>query len=201
MLLWFEIPLLIVHSQTINFGFMISIDAKRETLVMRVIIVLSIAIPIVVALLLFLPRTGQLGDWDATFLPHLNAVLNTGTSLCLVGGYFAIKSGRKISHRNFMMSAFTLSAIFLISYVIYHAQVGHVKYQGEGLIRYVYFFVLITHIILSTVVVPLVLFAIYYAFSGQFVRHKRMVKWTYPVWLYVAISGVMAYAMLSPYLP
>jgi putative membrane protein len=111
-----------------------------------------------------------------------------------------IKAKNQDAHRMFMMAAFLLSTVFLVSYVIYHAQFGHVSYGGTGSIRYVYFFILITHILLSVVVIPLVLYAIYYALSNQLEKHKKTVKWTFPVWLYVAVSGVAAYAMLTPYI-
>ena len=162
--------------------------------------IVSVAIPIVVALLFYAQRTGNsIGNADVGFLPHLNAFLNTSTFFCLLGGFFAVKNKNVNLHRTFMVSAFVLSSIFLVSYVIYHSQGHQVSFGGEGAIRYFYFFVLITHILLSAVVVPFVLFSIYFAWSGQIARHKKLVKWTFPIWTYVAATGVMVYLMISPY--
>lgn len=179
---------------------MIAISTKNEKQVIWLIRVLSFAIPVVVAALLSVQTKGNLGDWDASFLVHVNAVLNTLTTLCLIGGFITIKSQNQQAHRKFMMTAFLLSAVFLVSYVVYHAQFGHVSYGGEGTLRIVYFAILITHILLSAVVVPLVLFAVYYALSNQLEKHKKMVQWTFPVWLYVGVSGVTTYVMLTPYI-
>jgi putative membrane protein len=98
-----------------------------------------------------------------------------------------------------MITAFALSSLFLICYVIYHYQAPSTKFMGEGLIRGVYFFILITHIILAAIVVPFVLLSIYFAITKQFTKHKKIVKWTFPIWLYVAITGVIVYLMISPY--
>lgn len=173
---------------------------KNESKMNWVIGVLSVAIPIVVSLLFYAQRTGNsIGNADVGFLPHLNAILNTATFFCLLGGFYAIKNRNISLHRTFMMAAFTLSSLFLVSYVIYHSQGHQVSFGGEGAIRYFYFFVLISHIALSAIVVPFVLFAIYFAWSNQITKHKKLVKWTFPIWTYVAASGVMVYLMISPY--
>jgi putative membrane protein len=98
-----------------------------------------------------------------------------------------------------MLSAFVLSSIFLISYVIYHASVPETRFGGQGIVRYIYFFVLITHIILATLVVPLALFSIYRGLNSEVVLHKKIVKYTFPIWLYVSVTGVIVYLMISPY--
>lgn len=172
---------------------------QRQGTYLAIIGVLSIAIPVLVAVLLFLPQTGKLGDLNVSFLPHLNAVLNSATAISLLAGLYFIKQGKVIWHRTAMLSAIGLSGLFLVSYVIYHYQAPHTKFGGEGTIRMVYFLILITHIILAAVIVPLVLLSVYYAFSEQISKHKSLVKWTYPIWLYVAISGVVVYFMISPY--
>jgi len=186
---------------------------KNDNKYLIIIGILSVAIPVVVAILLFIPQTGKLGDLDVSFLPHLNAVLNSATALALFAGFLAIKNDKKGVHRTFMMTAFTLSSIFLISYVIYHFQGTQTKFgdmnhdgllsdaelAGIGGLRYFYLGVLLTHILLAIAVVPLVLLAVYFAFSKQFDRHKKTVKWTFPVWMYVAITGVLVYLMISPY--
>lgn len=172
---------------------------KSQSFYLAVIGVLSVAIPVVVAILLFLPQTGKLGDIDVSFLPHLNAVLNSSTAIALLAGLYFVKNGNILYHRTSMLSAVGLSSIFLVSYVIYHYQAPHTSFGGVGLIRTIYFIILITHIILAAIVVPFVLLSIYFAISQQIDKHKRIVKWTYPIWLYVAISGVVVYFMIRPY--
>ncbi len=172
---------------------------RKQGMYMLIIGVLSVAVPVLVAVLLFLPQTGKLGDLDVSFLPHLNAILNSATALCLLLGLYFIKQQQIIYHRTAMLSAIGLSSLFLISYVVYHYQAPHTKFGGEGMIRPIYFTILITHILLAAIIVPLVLLSVYFAFSAQIERHKKIVKWTYPIWLYVAISGVVVYGMISPY--
>jgi putative membrane protein len=163
------------------------------------IAVLSVAIPLVVAFLMFMPQTGKLGDTDVTFLPKLHALLNSLTAVALVFGYSFIKKRNIRFHRFSMVTAFVLSAFFLISYVTYHYQAAPTSYGGVGAIRSVYYFILITHIILAAVIVPLVLLSVYYGISNQLVRHRRISRWTLPIWLYVAVTGVIVYFMIAPY--
>lgn len=178
-----------------------------------IIAVLSVAIPVVVALLLFIPQTGNLGDLDVSFLPKLNAVLNSSTAILLLAGLYFIKQKNVSLHRVSMFGAFALSSLFLVSYVIYHFQAVHTLFgdlNHDGIVseaelvnvgnsRLFYFILLLTHILLAIAVVPLVLFAIYFAISNQIAKHKSIVKWTYPVWLYVAVTGVIVYLMISPF--
>jgi putative membrane protein len=174
-------------------------QSKSDRFYLITIGVLSVAIPIVVAVLLFLPQTGKLGDFDVSFLPHFNAVLNSATAICLFIGFFYIKMKNESAHRTMMMSAFALSSIFLVSYVLYHFQAAPTRFGGEGFVRVLYYFFLITHIILAAVVVPFVLLAFYFALSKQITKHKKVVKYTFPIWLYVAVTGVIVYLMISPY--
>ncbi|QNL22825.1 DUF420 domain-containing protein [Hyphobacterium sp. CCMP332] len=176
-----------------------NISEASESKYRNLIILLSVAIPLLVAILIFFPQSGKLGDFDVSFLPHLNGVLNTATSICLIAGFIFIKRKKESWHRLMMISAFIISSIFLVSYVIYHYQAEPTKFGGEGTIRMLYYFILITHIILAAVVVPFVLFSIYYAISDQREKHKKIVKWTFPIWVYVAITGVVVYLMISPY--
>jgi len=176
-----------------------SISPAQNNKFLAIIAVLSVAIPIVVAILLFIPQTGKLGDLDVSFLPHLNGILNSATAICLIVGFFFIRNKNENAHRAMMMSAFVLSSIFLVSYVIYHYQAPPTSFGGEGIIRPVYYFLLVTHIILAAVVVPFVLLAFYYALSKQISKHKKIVKYTFPIWLYVAVTGVLVYLMISPY--
>jgi putative membrane protein len=177
----------------------VEISEKRNNTYLIIIGVLSVAIPFVVAILMFIPQTGKLGDLNVSFLPHLNAVLNSATALALVTGYIFIRNGKKQYHITAMITAFVLSSIFLVSYVIYHYQAPATKFLGEGFIRGIYFFILLSHIILAAVVVPFVLLSIYFGISKQYQKHRRIVKWTFPIWLYVAVTGVIVYLMISPY--
>lgn len=132
-------------------------------------------------------------------LPALNAFLNSISTVLIVCGYVAIRQKRYIAHMRFMLSAFVASSLFLISYLIYHNFVGHTPFPGEGFIRPIYFFILITHIILSAFVVPLVLTSYYFAFAGKFKTHRKVSKWTFPIWLYVSVTGVAIFFILNAY--
>jgi uncharacterized membrane protein YozB (DUF420 family) len=129
-------------------------------------------------------------------LPTVNAILNTASALCLVAGYVFIRQRRIEAHRFAMLAAFTLSALFLVSYLIHHARVGSVPFQGTGLMRVLYFAVLIPHVILAATVVPLAIVTIKRGLSGNFARHRSIARVTLPVWLYVSLSGVIVYLML-----
>ncbi|GEO05253.1 membrane protein [Adhaeribacter aerolatus] len=171
----------------------------NDTKYLILIAVLSVAVPLLVALLLFVPQTGKLGDVDVTFLPKLHALLNSLTAVALVTGYRFIKKGNARFHRFSMTTAFVLSAFFLVSYVTYHYQAAPTSYGGEGVLRTIYYFVLITHIILAAIIVPFVLLSVYFGISNQLVRHRRISRWTFPLWLYVAVTGVLVYFMIAPY--
>lgn len=133
---------------------------------------------------------------EAAHLPALNAALNTTSAVLLVLGYRSIRQGRARAHRAFMVAAFLVSALFLVSYLIYHGQVGSVRFTGAGWIRPVYFSILISHIVLAAVILPLVLLTLTRAMRAQFGRHRRIARWTLPVWLYVSVTGVLVYWML-----
>ena len=129
-------------------------------------------------------------------LPHLNAALNATSGLLLLAGLYFISRGRVRAHRVSMLSALAVSALFLVSYVVYHAQYGSVKFQGQGFARPVYFFILITHVVLAAAIVPLVFVTARRALRGDFARHRAIARWTYPLWLYVSVTGVVVYWML-----
>ena len=131
-----------------------------------------------------------------SYLPSVNAVLNSLSALLLLVGYLFIRRGKVWAHRLFMLSALTASTLFLISYLTYHFQVGSVPFQGQGWIRWIYFTILISHTILAAVIVPLVLLTLFRALKGNFERHKRIARWTLPLWLYVSVTGVVVYLML-----
>lgn len=163
------------------------------------IAILSVAVPLLVAFLLFMPQTGKLGNVDVTFLPKLHALLNSLTAISLLTGYYFVKNKNIRGHRFAMVTAFTLSAFFLISYVTYHYQAAPTKYGGEGTLKTIYYVILITHIVLAAVIVPLVLLSVYFAVSDQINRHRKIARWTFPIWLYVAVTGVVVYFMIAPY--
>jgi putative membrane protein len=162
----------------------------------KLIIVLSVAIPVVVALLFGMPRVK---GYDFSFLPPIYATINGFTAIFLVSAVIAIKNKNQRLHERLVKLCMLLSVLFLVMYVLYHLTSEATPYGGEGTIRYVYFFILITHILLSIVVIPFVLFTFSRALSGNFERHRRLAKFTFPLWLYVAVTGVIVYLMISPY--
>ena len=133
---------------------------------------------------------------EVTDLPTVNASLNALAAVLLGAGYAFIRRGDERRHKACMVGAFCTSAVFLACYLVYHYRVGSVAFTGQGWIRPVYFAVLITHIVLAATVVPLVLLTLYRAWSGQFDRHRRIAKWTWPIWMYVSVTGVLVYLML-----
>src|SRR5215204_414208 len=129
-------------------------------------------------------------------LPHINAALNATSFLLLVAAFYQIRRGNVQAHRRLMLSALAVSGLFLVSYVVYHARYGSVRFQGQGAVRSVYFIILVTHFILAAAIVPLVAVTLRRALNGDFARHRRIARWTYPIWLYVSITGVVVYLML-----
>ncbi|MEZ4838450.1 DUF420 domain-containing protein [Flavobacterium sp.] len=166
----------------------------------KLIITLSIAIPVVVAVLFKV----KLKDYginveSLTFLPPIYAVINAVTAMLLILAVYAIKNGEIKKHKMFMQSAIACSVVFLVMYVAYHMTSDSTPFGGVGLIRYVYFFILISHIVLSIAVIPLVLITYVKALAERFDKHKKIAKITFPIWLYVAITGVIVYFMIAPY--
>lgn len=133
---------------------------------------------------------------NGSILPHLNAALNATSFCLLIAGLFFILRGRVASHRACMLAALAVSGIFLVSYVVYHAQYGSMRFTGQGLVRPLYFSILITHVTLAAAIVPLVFITARRALRGDFARHRRIARWTYPLWLYVSATGVVVYFML-----
>jgi putative membrane protein len=163
------------------------------------IVAVSVIVPLAVAVLLFMPaKVTALGDW-VYFLPHLNAVINSAASIALIIGLVFVKKKMYTYHGATMTVAFVLGALFLVSYVLYHSAAESTSFGGEGMIRTVYYFLLITHIILAAVALFPILFAYYYGYTDQRDKHRKVVKFAYPIWLYVSISGVIVYLMISPY--
>jgi putative membrane protein len=130
------------------------------------------------------------------YLPHVNAVLNTTSALLLLAGFSFIRRGRVRAHRNCQVTAFVTSSLFLVSYLTYHYYHGATRFAGQGIVRPIYFTILLTHTILAVVIVPLILTTLYRAARGDFLRHRRIARWTLPLWLYVSVTGVLVYLML-----
>ena len=174
---------------------------KKDSLFIPLIIGLSIIIPIVVALLMLFPTVFHIEseNYDFSSLPFFHAILNGSTAILLVIGFVLIKNKRTNLHKITMFSAFILSSVFLVSYVISKLTNAPVPFEGEGIIRYIYFFILISHILLSILVLPLALFSIYRGITGENDKHKSIVKYTFPIWIYVAITGVLVYILMAPY--
>lgn len=171
-----------------------------ETKYNKWIVLLSVAIPLVVALL-FGVNLRKLG-YDVeplSFLPPIYATINGITAIILVLAVLAIKKGNRKLHENLMKTAIGCSIVFLGMYVAYHMTSNSTKFGGEGIVKYVYFFILITHILLSIIIIPLVLITYVRALAEVFDKHKKIAKITFPIWLYVAVTGVIVYLMISPY--
>lgn len=136
-----------------------------------------------------------------SLLPHLNALLNATSALLLTAGYRFIKQGRVLAHRNCQLSALGTSTMFLASYLTYHYFHGTTRFSGQGLVRPFYFLILTSHTILAVVIVPLIFITVYRASRGDFRRHRRIARWTLPLWLYVSVTGVIVYLMLYQLYP
>ncbi|SFV32389.1 putative membrane protein [Thermoflavifilum thermophilum] len=166
-----------------------------------IIVTISVVIPLVVAALFILPHPDIRVGFRLTILPFFNAICNSVTAILLLASLYFIKHGQRQWHMRCNLAAVVLSVLFLISYVIYHSLAPETHFGGEGVIRYVYFFILITHILLAAVIVPLVLITLVRALQGRFDRHKKIARITWPLWFYVAVTGVLVYVLISPYYP
>ena len=172
---------------------MASINAKKAK---RAINIVSVLIPIVVAVLfgVRIPDVEPL-----SFLPPIYATINGVTAVLLIAALWAIKNGKRSLHNTLMNVAIACSLAFLVMYVAYHMTSDSTPYGGEGIMRGVYFFILISHIVLSIVVIPFVLHTYLRGFLGAYQEHKKLARYTFPIWLYVAVTGVVVYLMISPY--
>ena len=159
------------------------------------IVILSIAIPIVVALMFSVKLDVQL----PIFLPPIYATINAITGVLLIIAVWAIKNKKRLLHERLMKTAILCSVVFLMMYLAYHMTSDSTKFGGEGAIKYIYLFILLTHILLSIVVIPFVLLTYVKAITNDFEKHKKIAKITFPLWLYVAVSGVVVYLLISPY--
>ena len=173
-----------------------TIESKFKNLIITV----SVVIPIVVAILFNVKlKDFGINVEPLSFLPPIYATINGITALCLIAAVISIKNGNKILHEKLMTTAIACSVVFLIMYVAYHMTSDSTKFGGQGTIRIVYFLILISHIALSIIIIPFVLFTYVRALSGNYERHKKLARITFPLWLYVAVTGVIVYLMISPY--
>ena len=168
----------------------------RERLALPAIGLVSALVVLSVGYLLLGRQTGMQSGYDVSALPALNAFLNGTSAVLLTVGYVFIRLKKVTAHKTCMLAALAVSSLFLISYVTYHYQAGSTAFEGTGFIRPVYFTLLISHIVLAACIVPLALITIYRAWNEQFDRHKRIARWTLPLWLYVSVTGVAIYWML-----
>jgi putative membrane protein len=185
---------------------------KSNPAALFIIGLLSLTVPGLVAVLYLKPELNLFGI-DVSVIPHINAVLNSATAVLLTCGYYFIRNGNRKLHIRSMISAFILSSFFLILYVIYHSTAGHTYFgdadfngvlseaekQAVGWVRGIYGLILLTHIAIAIIIVPFVLSSVYFGWQEDFQRHRKISKWTFPLWLYVAVSGVIVYLMISPY--
>jgi putative membrane protein len=175
-------------------------DNTLEQKSSKFIIAVSILIPLVVAILFGVKLKDFGYDVDPlSFLPPIYATINGLTGIVLVLAVVAIKNGKRKLHERLMTTAIAFSVAFLVMYVAYHMTADSTKFGGEGVIKYVYFFILISHILLSIIIIPLVLITYVRALATKFDKHKKIAKITFPIWLYVAVTGVVVYLMISPY--
>jgi putative membrane protein len=161
--------------------------------------VLTIAINGLIALAFFLPKIIVLSGHDFSKLPFLNAILNALTFCSLMIALLAIRRKKIPLHRTFVLLAFSFTSLFLFSYLLYHFSTPSTKYGGDGILRGVYFFILGTHVFLAALIVPLVLLTMAFGLNNQINRHRRIARWTMPIWLYVSSTGVIVYLLISPY--
>lgn len=162
--------------------------------------VIAYIVSVVVLLLVGLMRRVKIDvGIDFSFLPPFHATLNAIAAVFLLMAYYFIRNKNVDAHRRSIYAALVCSALFLLSYVLYHFTTPETRYGGEGLMRYVYFFFLITHVVLAGAILPFILLTFNRAFTAQYARHRKMARWVFPLWLYVAITGPVCYLILKPY--
>ena len=171
---------------------------KNDKAARWLILTVSIVVFAAVVMLSRVKLDVQLG-FDEHLFAKLNAIINSVVSVMLVAGLVAIKQRKYALHRRIMIGAIVLSCLFLVSYICHHLFTGDTRFGGQGSIRYFYFFILITHIILAAVILPFILYTAYRGLTGEWAKHRKLSKITWPVWLYVSLTGVAVYLMISPY--
>ncbi|MGB1204644.1 MAG: DUF420 domain-containing protein [Chitinophagales bacterium] len=165
----------------------------------KIIVGVSIAIPALIAILFKVQPLNTELPFDVHLLPKLHALINATVTVLLLLSMYFIKNKNIKAHKLCNITALVLSAMFLVSYVTYHSLTEATSFGGEGVIKYIYFFILITHIILAALILPFILFTFLRAFTANFEQHRKIARWTWPLWLYVSITGVLVYLMISPY--
>ncbi len=174
----------------------------HERLWSGIVLGLSLVVVIIVAFLLYQSQEStEVVNAHVHILPKLNAVINSLVTLLLISGFIFIINRKIMAHRLSMLGALGLSVLFLLSYVTYHYLAPHTSFEGKGMIRNIYFTILISHIILAIAIVPMALMTFLRAFQERFDRHRKIARFTLPVWLYVSLTGVLIYLMISPYYP
>lgn len=171
---------------------------KNKSWYLKAINILGIVLPISLALMMGIRQKLDIGEWTK-MMPHVIGVINSLTAVLLIAGFYFIQKKDVRAHRISMTLAFILGAVFLVCYILYHVSNESTPFGGEGIARPIYYFLLISHIVLSIVVVWFVLRSIFFGYTNQIVAHRKAVKWALPIWLYVSISGVIVYFMISPY--
>ncbi|MDY0407698.1 DUF420 domain-containing protein [Virgibacillus soli] len=162
---------------------------------------LSVVAVIIIIGTNYLPRStsGQIAGIDLTVLPLLNAIFNGIAFILLVAALVMIKKGNVKAHRNYILAAFGATFLFLISYLTYHSMAGATSFGGDSVLKYIYYFVLVTHIFLAAALLPLSLFTLTRGLNMQVEKHRKIARWTMPIWLYVSATGVLVYVLISPY--
>lgn len=172
-------------------------NASRTALPVAAIIAVSAGATAFLLWLLYVHHAPAEFAARLTFLPGLNALLNGLSAICLTVGFSFIRKRHIARHRSAMIAAFVFSSLFLISYITNHALHGDTHFATQGIVRPIYFFTLITHVFLSVIALPMVLVTFFFSLSGRFPQHRRIARFTFPVWLYVSVTGVLVYAMLK----
>lgn len=160
---------------------------------------LTIGINLLVLILFLMPEVERFSHLDLTFLPMMNAIFNSFTTVFLAAALFFIKQKNIVMHRRFIYAAFGSTSLFLLTYLTYHSLAESTSYGGTGVLAWIYYFILITHIILAAVIVPLALISFFRGISMKVEKHRKIARWTMPLWLYVSVTGVVIYLMISPY--
>lgn len=171
---------------------------KNDKSAHALIWVVSVVIFIAVLILGRVKLEANLG-FDVHLFALFNAVINSLVSVSLIAGMIAVKQKRYLLHKKIMLGSIGLSVVFLLSYICHHLLSGSTEYGGEGTIKYIYYIILVTHIFLAGIILPFILYTAYRALSGEFSRHKKLARITWPIWLYVSVTGVLVYLMISPY--
>ena len=176
-------------------------EARTPMSVVAAIIAVSIAASLFLGWLVYFHAPADVTGTHLSFLPALNAFLNACAAVALVVGFGFILNKQIAGHRASMFTAFVFSSLFLACYITNYALHGEIHFKGEGAVRWVYFPLLISHIILAVVVLPMILITFFLSLSGRFPAHRKLARWTFPIWLYVSVTGVIVYAMLATYNP